>query len=107
MIRELRILLFVLVEFRSPCGASLSSALSDAIFEMVVDAIGNKKLCILRPAVVSLHEFHFRFAEGLAVRVGTILLVGRSVADVAIDHDKCRTVLRLQQSLLTTPTHSP
>src|SRR5260370_34606476 len=99
MIRELRILLFVLVEFRSPCGASLSSALSDAIFEIVVDAIGNKKLCILRPAVVSLHEFHFRFAERLAVRVGTMLLVGRAVADVAIDHDEGRTSRRSKTRL--------
>src|SRR6267378_8122562 len=51
LIGELRILLFIIVEFGIPRSASFRSALANAIFEMIVNAIGNQELGVFWPAV--------------------------------------------------------
>src|ERR1700675_2333795 len=88
LFRLLRKLFLVLLEFCLPRRAGLGSALSHAVLEPVVDSVGDQKLRIFWPPVVFLHEFDFRLAQRLAMRFVGILLVRRSVPNVAIHHDE-------------------
>ena len=61
--------------------------------KMIVNAVGDVELGVLGPAVGSLGELDFLFAQRLAVGRLGILLVRRSVADVAVDDDQGRPVV--------------
>ena len=77
--------------------SQLMSAFADALAEIFHHAVGNQKLRVLRPAVIFLHQPHFFFAQGLAVRFVGILLVRRSVSDVAVHDDERGTIIGLQE----------
>src|SRR5207245_2192584 len=88
LIAELWELLFVLIEFGFPRSVGGGAPLAHAIFELIVDAVRNEELGILRPAVILLHQLDFGLTEWLAVRFIRILFVGRTIADVTIDDDE-------------------
>src|SRR5271165_2033022 len=81
---EFRVLLAIFRYPREPRVTQLFPALADALTEMLVDAIGHVKFLIFRPAIVSLRESHLLFAEWFAVRPAGVLLVWRTVADMAV-----------------------
>ena len=82
-------------KLREPGVAQLLAALADAVAEVLVDAVGDEELGVLRPAVVALGQPDFLLAERLAVGGAGVLLVRRALADVAVDDDQRRPVARL------------
>src|SRR5208337_5022779 len=67
--------------------------------EMLLDALGDKELRILGPTVEALAEADLLVAQGLAMSLGSVLLVRRTIADVAIQDNKCGAALRLTECL--------
>ena len=61
---------------------------------MLAHAVRHQKLRLLRPAVIPFGEPNLLLAERMAVGGTRIVLVRRAVADVAIDDDQRRTVVR-------------
>ena len=66
------------------------ATLADAVSEILIDAVRHEELRVLWPAVEPLREPHFVVAKRLAVRLRTVLLVRRTIADVALDDDQRR-----------------
>src|SRR5215813_12411990 len=62
---------------------------------MFVHSIWNEKLFILGPAVAPFRELDLFIAERLTVSCGRVLLVRRAIADMTIQHNECRSALRL------------
>ena len=67
--------------------------------EMLAHAVRHEELRVFRPAVAALRQTDFFLAERLAVRRAGVLLVRRAVADVAVDDDQRRPVVRALGSL--------
>ncbi len=101
----LRKLFLVLLVFRRPRGAGLGSALPHAVLEPVVHSVGDQKLRVFGPPVVFLHQFDFRLAQRLAVCFVGILLVRRSVTNVAVHHDERRPVFRFEKIFVAAGQH--
>src|SRR5262249_50554156 len=70
-----------------------------AIPKMLVNAIGDQELGVLRPTVVALGEPDFLLAKRLPMGGASILLRGRTPGDVAFDNDQRRAVVRLLEYL--------
>ena len=85
-------------EFR-PLPPGLRAALADAGGEVLADAVGDEELRVLGPAVEALAQADFLLAERLAVRLGGVLLVRGTVADVAVQDDEGGAALRLPEDL--------
>ena len=83
----------------------LRAALAHAVSELIVDAVRNQKLRVFRPAVISLHQFDFRFAQRLTMRFVRVLLVRRAVADVAVDNDERWPIVGLEEVFIRAPEH--
>ena len=66
---------------------------------MLADAVGDEELRVLGPAVGALGEADLLLAERLAVGLGGVLLVRRTVADVAVQNDEGGAALRLPEDL--------
>jgi hypothetical protein len=60
---------------------------ADAFLKMLAYPIRDKKLRIYRPAVVALRQPDFFLAQRFAVRRAGVLLIRRTVGDVAVDDD--------------------
>ena len=73
----------------------IASALADAVAEMLTHSVRHQELRIFRPAVEFLGQPDFFFAQRFAVSGIGVLLVRRSVADVAVDDDQRRPVCGL------------
>ena len=80
-------------ELRLPGGVELGAAPADPLGEVLADAVGDEELGVLGPLVGALGLAHLLLAERLAVGGGGVLLVGRAVADVAVDDDQRRARL--------------
>jgi hypothetical protein len=76
-----------------------STALAQAIPEMLAHAVRHQKFGVLGPAVAPLGEAHLLLAERLAMGCAGILLVGGAVADVALDDDQGRHVFGAPKAL--------
>ena len=85
-------------EFR-PLLPGLRTARADPGGEVLVDAIGHKKLRVLGPAIGVLGEPDLLVAERLAVGRGSVLLVRGAVADVAVQNNERGPVLRLAKDV--------
>src|SRR5450631_1380886 len=72
--------------------------------ESIIDAIGYEKLRVFRPTVKPLGLEYFLHAEGVAVGGRGVLLVGRAIADDAVDDDQRRLVLGALE-LIERPSH--
>src|SRR5579863_7308039 len=83
----------------------LSSAPSNAIAEMLAYSLGHKELRVFRPAVELLHQPDFFFSQWFAMRRIRILLVRRSIPNVAIDNDERRPIRCLLEGLKCPPQH--
>ena len=78
-----------------PLPPGLCAPRADAVGKTLVHSVWNKKLRVLGPAVKTLRKANLFFAERLAMSLGGIVLVRRTVADVAVENDEGRTALRL------------
>src|SRR5262245_56724460 len=85
-------------EFR-PLLPSVAAALADSGCEVLVHAIRNEELRVLRPPVGALDEADFIIAEWFAMSGRRVLFVRRTVSDVAVEHNECGSALRLPENL--------
>ena len=79
--------LYVVQKLR-PALLELPPALADAGVEMFTHAVGDEKLGVFRPAIAALRQTNLFDAERFAMRGAGIVLMGRAVADVAVDDDQ-------------------
>src|SRR6202035_4614245 len=93
--REIRMRGAIRIEQVRPLAARLSAARPDPSCKMVTDPAGNQELRILGPPVGALGQSDLRLAERLPREGGRILQVGRAIADMAVQNDEGRAVLRL------------
>jgi hypothetical protein len=61
---------------------------SHGFAKMLADAVGDQVLCLLRPAIASLGQFDFLFAQRLAVSRACVLSVRGAIGDVAVNNDQ-------------------
>ena len=66
------------------------AATTDPLLEMLRDPVRDQEMGVLRPAIETLRLPDLLLAEGLAVDLGRIHLVGRAVANVAVENNKGR-----------------
>ena len=88
LLGELRMGPAVLLKRSEPRIAQRPSALSDTARDMLPDPVGHQKLGILGPIVGALGEPDFFLAERFAVGGARVLLVGRTIGDVAVHDDQ-------------------
>ena len=70
---------------------------ADAGVEMFTHTLGDEELGVFRPAIAALRQTDFFVTERLAMRGAGVVLMGRAVADVAVDDDQRRHVVRLPE----------
>ena len=80
-------------------AARLSPARANSGCEVLAHSIGNEKLCVLRPSIRSLDEPNLVLTQGLAVRRRCVLLMGGSIADMAVQNDEGRTALGVVKNI--------
>ena len=68
----------------------IAAALPDPIPKMLAHTAWHQELRVLGPSVTTLGEPHLFLAEWLAMGIAGIVLVGGSIADMAIDDDEGR-----------------
>ena len=85
-----------------PLRAQFVSPLSDTFLEILQHPIRKKELRVLGPAVIFLYELYFVRAERFAVRGTCVLLVWRSVADMAVHNNECWTAAGREELAETT-----
>src|SRR5262249_5111266 len=95
---ELRELLTVVGKERVPAPMRLGAARADPGIKLLHDPFGYKKLGILRPAIGALGKPDLLLAQRFAMGGGRINLVGRAVADVAIENDESRSALGVPEN---------
>src|SRR5438477_7952855 len=88
LISELRISVAVALEERQPFRPQLLPAGTEIFREMLVDAFRHEKLRVLRPVIKALGQLDLGFAQRLAMSARGILLMRRTVADMAFDNDQ-------------------
>src|SRR5262249_45753111 len=94
LVREVWVFVSIRREERGPPASSRSAAGAHAGGEVLPDAVGDQELCVLGPSVKALAEADLLVTERLAGGRGGALLVGRAVADVAVEDDQGGTPLR-------------
>src|SRR5262249_8982034 len=97
--RQLGIFLAIRREQFRPLLPSVVATVTDSCCEMLVHAIRDKELCILRPSIGTLHEADFIVAEWFAMRSRRVLFVRRTVSDVAVKDDECGFALSVSESV--------
>src|SRR5262249_41159357 len=80
-----------------PRAPQTRAACANARREMLVDSIRNKKLFILGPPIAAFREPDLFVAEWLTVSCCSVLLMRRTIADVAVQNDERRTTLCLSE----------
>ena len=99
VVGELWILALVPLEPGPPGVMERLPPRADARLEVFAYPLGDEELRVLGPAITALRELDFLFAQRLAVRRARILLVGRTVGDVAIDDHERGSIGRLFERL--------
>src|SRR5262245_50162208 len=92
LIGQFRILGFVVLDASEPGVAEHFPASADPLAEELRDSVGNMELGVLRPAVISLSQPDFLFAERLSVGGRSVLLVGGPVCDVTVYNNQSGTI---------------
>src|SRR5262249_32241611 len=87
---ELRELPAVVGKERLPAAPRIGPARANASIDLLHDPVGYEDLGIPRPAIGALREPDLVLAQRLAMGGCGINLVGRAVADVAIEDDESR-----------------
>src|SRR6188472_2684752 len=82
----------IALEQLEPCGANRAASSADALGKVLPHTPGHQKLLVLRPTVDALRQAHFVVAERLTVRRRGVLLVRRSVSNVAVNDDERWTI---------------
>src|SRR5262249_37372257 len=99
LVCQLGMLRLIGAEHRCPFTPQTRAACAQAGRKMFVDAVRNKKLLILGPLVAAFREPDLFVAERLAVSGCSVLLVGRTIADVAVQYDECGPALRFSEAV--------
>ena len=97
LIRQVGILLRVFREPLHPVFAELMTTFADSFAEILAHAVRNQELCILGPAVELFCQPDFVLAQRFSMRCVVVLLVRRTVADVAVHNNERRAVRGLQE----------
>src|SRR5215475_11692770 len=105
LIRELRKLFSVIRKKLVPLSAQLAPAFSHSFAKVFLNPFRHQELGIFGPAIVLFRETYFVLAEWLAMRLAAVMLVGRPIADMAVDYDQCRAVSCIQESFVSTTQH--
>src|SRR5262249_1578592 len=87
------------LEGRLPSRAELAAPGADAMLEMLQHAVGHQELRVLGPPVGALPGPAPRLAGRLAGGGRGVVLVGRAVADVAVDDDEGRAIVAAPERL--------
>jgi hypothetical protein len=82
---------------RFPIAPRPATALPNALGKVLHDSVRHQKLGILWPVIGALDKLHLVFAQGLAMGRGSIDLMRRAVADVAVENDQRRPVFGLAE----------
>src|SRR6267142_2809418 len=69
---------------------------------MVIDAVGHEELRVLGPSVATFGKTDLLFAKRLAVSNGSVLLVRRTVTNMAVENDEGRPTLCLSEGHIGT-----
>ena len=72
---------------------------------MLAHTIRHQELRVFRPAIKFLDQPDFFFAQRLAMRCIRVLLVRRTVADVAVDDDQSRAIRGLVEGFKSPRQH--
>src|SRR6516165_5036161 len=83
----------VALEQRQPFSPQLLAANAEFLREMIVDTVRHQEFCILGPPVRPLGEPYLLLTQRFAVRARGVLLVRRTIADVALDNDQARPIV--------------
>ena len=78
---------------------AFAAACTDSGSKVLADAVRDEKLSVLRPSIAALSQPDLIVAERLAMGFRGVLLVWRTVADVAVQDDEGRAALRLAKHL--------
>src|SRR6516162_3121207 len=92
LIRKLRILASILLELSPPGSVQRQAPRPDALLEMLTHFIRNEELRVWRPAIMTLRQPDLFLAQRFAVRRARILLIRRTVGDVAVDNDQSGSI---------------
>jgi hypothetical protein len=76
-----------------------TTALADAVAEMLHDAIWHQELGVFGPSIAALGETHLLLAKWLAMGRAGVLFVRSPIADMAVDNNKRRCVMRATEAL--------
>src|SRR5262249_19982712 len=79
LLGELRVLPSIRSEQRRPRVANATTAATDAVAEMRSHPLGDKKLCIFRPAIAALREPNLFLPQWLAVRLAGVMFVRSAI----------------------------
>jgi len=67
--------------------------------KMVIDAVWHEELRVLGPSIVAFGKTDLFFAKRLAMRIGCVLPVRRTVTNMAVENDEGRSTLCLSEGL--------
>ncbi len=73
------------------------AAAANAILKILEHAVGHQELRVFGPAIEFLYQFDFFCTERLAVGGAGVLLVRRSIANVAVYDDECGPVVGVEK----------
>ncbi len=93
LVREFWMLGAVGGEQLGPIAPSLRAARAYPGGEMLAHGVRDEELGVLRPSVAALGEANLVVAQRLAMSGGSVVLVRRAVADVAVENDEGRAAL--------------
>ena len=82
-----------------PALLKLLPTLADAGAEVLTHAIGDEKLGVFRPAIAALRQTDLFDSERFAMRGAGVVLMGRAVADMAVDDNQSGYVVRTSEDL--------
>src|SRR5262249_10762368 len=88
LVCELRIFRAISRKELAPLTAGFFPTRANSGGEVLAHRIGNEKLRALRPPVSAFDKANLVLAQRLAVRRGSVLLVRRAVADMAVQNDE-------------------
>src|SRR4029453_15055278 len=95
----------ILLKLSPPGSVQRQAARPDALLEMFESPVGDQELRIRRPAVVTLRQPDLLLAQRFAVRRAGILLVRRTVGDVAVHDDEGWSIARAPERRECTLEH--
>src|SRR6266704_1903892 len=95
----------VLGQLRKPIVAQGLAARADAALKVFAHFVGNEKLRILRPPVVSFRKFYLFFAQRFSVSCVRVLFIRSTPGDMAVDDHESRPFVFFPGHLKSAPEH--